>query len=85
MFLYTLARNSVHHIVSKNSKFQNNVYSLFFKKQCVALAGVAQWIERWPVNLKVTGSIPSQGPGLGCGRGSPFGGKREVTDVSLAH
>ena len=24
-----------------------------------ALAGVAQWIECWPVNQRVTGSIPS--------------------------
>ena len=26
-----------------------------------ALAGVAQWIECWPVNQRVTGSIPSHG------------------------
>ena len=26
---------------------------------CVALAGVAQWIEYWPVNQKVTNLIPS--------------------------
>ena len=25
------------------------------------LAGVAQWVERWPANQKVAGSIPSQG------------------------
>ena len=31
-----------------------------------ALAGVAQWIESWPVNQRVTGSIPSQGTCLGC-------------------
>ena len=30
------------------------------------LAGVAQWIERGPVNQKVTGSIPTQGTCLGC-------------------
>ena len=30
-----------------------------------ALAGVAQWIECWPANQKVTGSIPSQGTCLG--------------------
>ena len=34
-----------------------------------ALAGVTQWIERQPVNKKVTGSIPSQGTCLGCGTG----------------
>ena len=31
-----------------------------------ALAGVAQWIECWPLSQKVTGSIPSQGTCLGC-------------------
>ena len=30
-----------------------------------ALAGVAQWIERWPVNQNITGSIPGQGTCLG--------------------
>ena len=34
-----------------------------------ALAGVAQWIECWPVNQRVAGSIPSQGTFLGCGLG----------------
>ena len=33
------------------------------------LAGVAQWIERGPVNRRVMGSILSQGTGLGCGPG----------------
>ena len=31
----------------------------------VALAGEAQWIECWPVNQRVAGSIPSQGMCLG--------------------
>ena len=30
-----------------------------------ALAGGAQWIERWPLNRKVAGLIPSQGTCLG--------------------
>ena len=34
-----------------------------------ALADVAQWIEHWPVNQRVTGLIPSQGTCLGCGPG----------------
>ena len=39
--------------------------SLFLPKETIfSLAGVAQWIEHWPVNRKVTGSIPSQGTGL---------------------
>ena len=37
------------------------------KLDFAALAGVAQWIERWPVNQRVTGSIPSQGTCLDCG------------------
>ena len=36
------------------------------KKNKSALAGVAQWTERWPVNQRVTGLIPSQGTCLGC-------------------
>ena len=31
-----------------------------------ALAVVAQWIELWPVNQKVTGSISSQDTRLNC-------------------
>ena len=30
-------------------------------------AGLAQWVERWPVNQKVTGSTPSQGTCLDYG------------------
>ena len=50
-----------------------------------ALAGMAQWIERWPVNQRVTGSIPSQGPRLGCGPGPWLGicERQPHTDVSL--
>ena len=39
------------------------------KRVCGALAGVAQWIDGWPTNQVVTGSIPSQGTCLGCGPG----------------
>ena len=38
-----------------------------FKDINFALAGVAQWTERWPVNQRVTGLIPGQGTCLGCG------------------
>ena len=31
-----------------------------------ALVGVAQWIECWPANQRVAGSIPRQGTCLGC-------------------
>ena len=37
-----------------------------FKIIKAALAGVAQWIEHWPVNQRVAGSMPSQGTLLGC-------------------
>ena len=40
-----------------------------FKKLFLALAGMAQWIECWPSNQKITSSIPSQGTCLGCGPG----------------
>ena len=38
------------------------------------LAGVAQGIEFWPINQRVTGLIPSQGTCLGCGPGPQLGG-----------
>ena len=41
----------------------------FLKNSTLALAGVAQWIEHWPVNQRVACSIPSQGTCLGCGPG----------------
>ena len=43
------------------------------------------WIECWPVNQRVTGSIPSWGACLGCGPGPQLGaceGQQHV-DVSL--
>ena len=49
-----------------------------------ALAGVAQWIECQPVNLKVTGSSPGQGTYLGCGPGPQLGAcERLPINVSL--
>ena len=48
------------------------------------MAGVAQWIEHWPVNQKVTTLIPSQGPCLGCGPGPWLGVReRQLMDVPL--
>ena len=43
------------------------------KVHTFALAGVAQWIERQPMNQRVTGSIPSQGTCLGCKPGLWWG------------
>ena len=34
-----------------------------------ALADVTQWIEYWPVNPSIAGSIPSQSKCLDCGPG----------------
>ena len=50
-----------------------------------ALAGVAQWIEPWPVNQKVAGLIPRQGTCLGCRPGPQQGAQdwQPHTDVSL--
>ena len=49
-----------------------------------ALAGVAQWIEHWPVNPEVSGSIPSQDTSLGCGLGPQLGiCRRQLIDLSL--
>ena len=39
------------------------------KEVCLALAGVAHWIERGSTNQRVASSIPSQGICLGCGPG----------------
>ena len=50
--------------------------------QDLALAGVTQWIEYWPANLKVASSTPSQGMYLGCGPGVC---ERQSVDVSLIH
>ena len=45
------------------------------KKMLLAPAGVAQWIEHWPVSQRVAGSIPSWGTCLGCEPGQvPSGG-----------
>ena len=51
-----------------------------------ALAGVAQWIEGWPMNQKIAGSIPSQGTCLGCRPGPQWGEceRQPHLDVSLA-
>ena len=39
------------------------------EKIVLALAGVAQWTECWPVKQRVASLIPSQGTCLGCGLG----------------
>ena len=62
------------------SNLCNSKYSLQKTKQ--ALAGLAQWSERWPANQKVTSSI--QGTRLGCGPGPGWGTReRQPVNVSL--
>ena len=48
-------------------------FLLLLFRVSLALAVVAQWTEHWPVNQKVTGSIPSQGTCLGCRPGPQEG------------
>ena len=40
---------------------------LSLEVKALALAGVAQWIEHRPANLRVTFLVPSQDTCLGCG------------------
>ena len=49
------------------------VLTSFFQNVVSALAGVAQGIEHWPVNRKVTHSIPHQGKCRSCGPGPSWG------------
>ena len=51
----------------------------------MTLAGVAQWIECWPANQSVAGSILSHGTYLGCGSGPQLGTweRQPHVDVSL--
>ena len=51
-----------------------------------ALAGVAQWIQCWPVNRKVAGLIPSQGTCLDCRSGPQLGAfERQPVNVPIVH
>ena len=60
-------------------------YNILMKFIFLALAGVAQWIQCWPVNQRVAGLIPSQDKCLVCGPGPQWGmHKRQPhIDVSL--
>ena len=49
------------------------------KKMYIALAGVAQWIECWPVTQRVASSIPSLGHMPGLWARSPVGGALVAT------
>ena len=52
----------------------------------MALAVVAQWVERQHANQKVSSSIPSQGTCLGCQPGPQLGMcKWQPIDITLIH
>ena len=48
----------------------------------MTLAVVAQWIECWPVNQRVAGSVPSLGHMPVLWARSPVGSVREATNIS---
>ena len=52
-----------------NERFGNKIGDRKAKQKVRALDVVVQWVEREPMNQSVAGSIPSQGPCLGCGPG----------------
>ena len=62
-----------------------NMHRTLKNQPRIALAGVAQWIEGWPVNQKVSSLIPSQGKCLGYGPGPQLGAceRQRCIDVSL--
>ena len=52
----------------------------------MVLAGAAQWIEHWPVDQKVAGSIATQVTCLGCRPDSQLGVcERPTMNISLTH
>ena len=65
---YSLSSYNHHTVVHVHEFFylQQNAY---LKINTWDLVGLAQWIDYWPANQRVTGSIPSQGTCLGCGPG----------------
>ena len=66
---------------------QKSLWLYHLETTTVALVGVAQWIEPWPVNQRVTGWIPSQGTCLGCRPGPQWQGvvhaRQPHIDLSL--
>ena len=68
--------------ITPNFKHQHKPQQLLRDES--ALAGVAQWIECWPVNPKIAGSIPSQGTCLGCGPGPQQGAHERQLHVGIS-
>ena len=64
-------------IKSASTLILDFLFSKTVKNKCLALAGVAQWIEHQPENQRVTSWIPSQGPCLGSSPGPQRVPKRQ--------
>ena len=56
--------------IHKSINVTHHINKMKHKNHMIALAGVAQWIECWPANQRVTCSIGSQGTCLGCRPGT---------------
>ena len=67
----------VHYTMLYYFKEVKNTTEMPKKKKKSALAGVAQWMERWLANQRVAGSIPSQGTCLDWGPGPSWGHMRD--------
>ena len=59
----------MHQVYAIHLKWVWDNFLFYYFKEFVGLAGVTQWIECWPENQRVAGSIPGQGTCLGCGPG----------------
>ena len=70
--------------LTKSKNFMHRASSL--RIISAAEIGLAQWIERWPADSRVPGSIPVKGMYVGCGY-IPAGGVQEAADqcFSLIH
>ena len=55
-----------------------------FNLSKINLAGVAQWIEHWPANQKVTGSIPGQDTYLDGGPGPWLGECKRQPHINVS-
>ena len=78
-------------IVSSRAEIHGQFLGLLLQRHHLrsihmALASVAQWIECYPANQRVTSLIPNQGTCLGCRPGPQWGvyEKQPHIDVSLS-
>ena len=83
LFYYNSFKNIINHaLLSHYRDFQIFVFLHNLEvptqisrliKSSLTLAGMAPWIECWPMNQRVAGLIPSQGTCLGCWPGPSRG------------